>query len=493
MLLCLLTITSVDAQNRKPSTNRNSGTARKATTGRPANTGKPQGTNAANNPQVIFSLPDDKKTEEDFLSSMNTQLYRMKKYVEIPSTYQFQNENKTILYKLIFAVRKDDGILVRMLSQSNTDMISYLSSMKLQLGDETINGEMLNKVYLTEDYKINGVRYVDEFFFRTNKLTDKIDLLTVSCIDKDDMNNNVIFQYTLRDIEVRESEGTDFLYQINDNKLEVLKTDNNSFISSLGFDNQVEEADLDGLNFKVQKVISFNGKICVDFSITNNTNRKKRITFSYNNALPFVVTSIGRKLVGTPNGTHNGDDISIDIEGNSSQNERITFDEKNDEKTSFIQLLHIFDTQSGRSVVFKNLPVEDQPKPHGELKFGMTWSQARDLGYVYDSQGGNCTYTVYEGVKFDKCTLAFKDNRIDHVEFVLSGQLASNIFEKLSNSFNKKYTSKTIDKTIVGYDHHDQVKIWVTNNLNYRFILHLNDPFMGSKSITLTIYDYSNK
>ena len=493
MLLCLLTITSVDAQNRRPNTNRNSGTARKATTGRPANTGKPQGTIAANNPQVIFSLPDDKNTEEDYLSSMNTQLYRMKKYIEIPSPYQFQNENKTILYKLIFAVQKDDGILVMMLSQSNTNMISYISSMELQLGDKVIYGERLNNAYNTEDYKINGISYVDEFFFKTNKLIDKIEQLIINSIDIDAQNNKVLFPDTLRDIEVRESEGTDFLYQIIDNKLEVLKTDNNSFISSLGFDNQVNEANLDELNFKVKKVISFNGKICVDFSITNNTDRKKRITFSYNNALPFVVTSIGRKLVGNPSGTLTGDDISIDIEGNSSQNERITFDEKNDEKTSFIQLLHIFDTQSGRSVVFKNLPVEDQPRPHGELKFGMTLSQARDLGYVYDSQGGNCTYAVYEGVKFDKCTLAFKDNRIDHVDFVLSGQLASNIFEKLSNSFNKKYTSKTIDKTLVGYDHHDQVKMWVTNNSKYGFILHLKDPFMGSKSITLTIYDYSNK
>ncbi len=486
MILCLLTITAVDAQNRKTRTRSTSGLVKKSTTGKKAGTGKAQRSIAKSNPQVIFSLPDDKITEEDNLSSMNTQLFRMKKYVEIPSTFQFFNKSGNINYKLLYAIRKDDGIQVRILNQSKTDLISYISSMELIQGDKTITGERMNKAFLTEDYKITGVRYVDDFLFKTNKLIDKIDQLKINCIDVAN-NGNDICTNILTDVEVRESEGTDFLYQTN-GKLDDLKTDNNSLLLSLGFNISVKETELDGLNVKVKKVSSFNGKIVVDLSITNNTDRKKRITF-YDEKLPFIVTTTGRKLPGQPNGTRNGNNINIDIEGGSTQNERITFDD-NGEDTRFIQLLHFFDTQSEGCVIFKNLPVDCQPKPHGELRFDMTWGEAKNLGYVTDGRGGDCTYSVYEGVDFNSCRLGFPDSnegKLQNVHFESHDELARAKYNKISSILKKKYIQTEIDKSKDLYDYHDHPLIFITTNRDYWLKLNLNEPAFGATRVTLDI------
>lgn len=489
LMIALLTVTAMVAQTRRSNTSRTSGSVRK-TTRTTADVGKKtQGTRTTASPSVIFSLPDDSNTEEDYISAMNTQLYRMKKYIELPSVYQFQNDSKSITYKLVYAIQDKEGIKVRMMCRSNMDIISYISSITVSIEGKEIYGKRINQVYNTgHDHKIKGNYYVDDFSFKTNKLIDTIERLEVGCIDNNS-KGDVFYTQSFSGIEVRQSEGTDFLYPVDGKNLECLKTDNKDLLSNMGFENHPKEFDLDGLKIKVERALSFRGQIRMTVNFTNNTDRKRRIIFNWNKGMPFVLTATGRILQGNPEGKLDGDDITFDIEGGSNRKGSITF-EGDDENTCFLQLLHFYDTQTNRCVVINDIPVEELPKPHGELRFGMTWGQAKNLGYVTEGCGGDCTYSVYEDVDFNSCKLGFPDSnegKLQNVYFVSDDGSAKSKYIKMSNILKKKYIQRELDKSKFNYGFDEHPLFFTTTNRDYSLTLNLKEPSFGTTRVTLEI------
>ena len=491
LMIALLTVTAMVAQTRRSNTSRTSGSVRK-TTRTTADVGKKtQGTKTTASPSVIFSLPDETNKEEDYLSAMNTQLYETLKYVAMDSPYIITDPINSITYKLIYAIQTNDGIQVRMLCKSNMDMIGDVGEMTIIQGNKEIRGERMYRVFGYGDYsKYNGSHYIIDYFFKTSMLIEKIEKLYVKCFKEDSQGNYAPFEKTFSNIVVKDSKSTEFLYPSDGKNLNDLKSDNMELFSNLGFKNHPNEYDLDGLKIKVVEATSFQGKIRVTLKFTNNTDRKKRIIYDRDNGMPFVLTVTGRILKGDLQGGNKDiNNVWFDIEGGSYQNFNIDFNRDGDD-SHYLQLFHFKDAQSGHDVVLHDILVKEQPKPHGELRFDMTWGEAKNLGYVTDGRGGDCTYSVYEGVEFNSCRLSFPDSnegKLQNVHFESHDELARSKYNKMSSILKKKYNQIEMDKSKYGYDFHDHPLIFITTNRDYWLKLNLNEPAFGATRVTLDI------
>ena len=499
IMIALLSVTTTEAQTRKTHSQKTSSTSatKRPSTNKSLNVGsanRSQGAKPASDPRIIFSLPDDENTEEGYLSHMNTQLTKMEKYVEIDSPYTLSDSQNKVSYKLVYAVQKGKGIEIIFLCQSKTDIVSYIDEAIITQRGKEIKGKEQNLVRLIgESYKFKGCYYIIEYFFETNLLIQQIDELYIKCYNKDQFGNWDFPKATFKGIAVKENLGSEFLYDADGKSLEKYKSDNRNLLSKLGFDNVINETNIDGLNIKVKSAISAGGQLHVTVKFTNNTDNKKRIAYKDDNE-PYVVTALGRVLkIQDPYGERNDGYYNIDIEGNSNQTCIFHFDGVG-ENPLFIQIFHLFDTQSDKRLLFRNIPVEEAARPHGKLMFGTSWSQAKDLGFVIDGLAGKCQYTKYENIDFTNCELGYKNGKLYKVDLSYDGNQAKNKFAALKKIFDSKYNPKPIDKCKSGYDHHDNVLVWIANGVIYIMNLHerVTDLFTPTH-LSLYIEDKSIK
>lgn len=224
-----------------------------------------------------------------------------------------------------------------------------------------------------------GVKYSFKIFFRTSQSPEKLTLLRIP----EGSHTNSFIDFT--DVKIDwEGDEEEVLYNADNISIDSLKKDNEEYRLKLGLnkklmtitDNDIEYKIINATgrilddweydDLRIRRLPTKKMEINITISITNKGSFKK-ISFCKLQVndniikMPHIVLSNGniiRYIEATK--SDEGDDIIRKIyrlNNNSTRNVNFTFSSQGGTKYRIIQLLHLYEENSGKMLVFKNIPI----------------------------------------------------------------------------------------------------------------------------------------